>query len=386
MKGMNWEPAPSTYKSLPAPGEFGDTDFGNDDFVALWDVDANGIGRRDLQTIKDLGCNTIKTYNWSVPAPNGYWGRDHKKFLAKVKALGLCVIVPISAFFTGTAYNNRTDGKNAGSTPPDAALPDFIEQIVAEIYSGGDPAPAVLWAIGNEFDNNNLGAYGYCEAQDIAAIAAYIVAAEKKLNIDPARALAFTSPLTTALRPVNRSIPVDGRYDKVMAGYAIQALIDAFEKAVGKQATSERFIAAVNSYQTGAQLTDYYDLFATTFPNLKFFYGELGRDAQQSTATQAQTIHNQFSITMEEAKPASHFYGSCLFEFSDELWKAPPGHSEAMFGIYTFAPGQKPKTSQQTGHAPMWNAAYPVDALEARPAAAYLKAALSGQPPPTGVA
>src|SRR6185295_4637851 len=63
MIGMNWEPAPSDYTSIPAPAKYGDTDFANDDFAALWNVDGSGIGRSDLTVIKNMSCNTIKLYN-----------------------------------------------------------------------------------------------------------------------------------------------------------------------------------------------------------------------------------------------------------------------------------------------------------------------------------
>ena len=132
MKGMNWEPTPSDYTSLPAPQKYGDTDFANDDFVALWNQDNTGVGRHDLKTLQDMGVNTIKMYNWSVPAPKGYWMRNHRNFLAMCQQLGIKVIVPISNFFTGTAYNNRTNGGNPAGPPASSDLKSWIEQIVTD--------------------------------------------------------------------------------------------------------------------------------------------------------------------------------------------------------------------------------------------------------------
>ena len=240
--GMNWEPAPSNYTSLPAPAQYGDTDFANDDFIALWNVDGNGVGRYDLQTIKGLGVNTVKMYNWSVPAPNGYWMRSHEGFLAQAKSMGLNVIVPISNFYTGTAYNNRTNNNNPAGPPPSPDLQEWIFYILQEIYKSGDPSPLIMWAIGNEFDNSNVGAYGYCEAQDIATIASYIVNAEKQLKVAQGNILPITCPVTTAIQPVNRSIPCASPPANGMGVCAIQALITALTNALGTDFVSQRFI------------------------------------------------------------------------------------------------------------------------------------------------
>ena len=385
MKGMNWEPSPSNYTSLPAPSQYGDTDFANDDFVALWNVDGNNVGRTDLQTIQGLGCNTIKMYNWSVPAPNGYWMRNHKNFLVMAQQLGLSVIVPISNFFTGTAYNNRTNNANPGGPGPSPDLQTWIQDIVAEVYANGNPGPAIMWAIGNEFDNCNNGTYGYCEAQDIATIASYIIAAEAALGIAASDVLAFASPVTTATTPINSSIACSAPYNTLMGGCAINALIQAFTSAIGSEATTQRFIASVNSYQIGQQLKDYYQLFPTVLPNVPLFYGELGFSAAVAGfSVQAQNIYSQFSTMIQEATAGSFFYGACCFEFSDELWKGAPGSTETTFGIYTFDTSVQPQSSNEGNHSPVWGAQYPVDAFTARQAVQCFKAALNGETPPAG--
>lgn len=383
MLGMNWEPSPSNYTSLPAPPQYGDTDFANDDFVALWNVDSNGVGRYDLKTIAGMGCNTIKMYNWSVPAPNGYWMRNHANFLAMAAQLNLSVIVPISNFFTGTAYNNRaaasggTVPTNQAGPPASASLSDWITDIVTEIYQNASPGPAIMWAIGNEYDNANLGAYGYCEATDIATIASYIMAAEQSLGISGDNVLAFTSPVTTALVPVNTSIPSAAPYNTLMGGCAIQALLQAFTTALGATVTQQRFLASINSYQIGSQLLTYNTAFPGVFPGVGFFYGELGwSDANGGDATQATNVGGQFSTVLQLATAGQPFYGACCFEFSDELWKGPAGSSETTFGLSTFAGTSQ--TSSEGNHSPVWGAQYPVDALSQRPAYAAFVKALGG--------
>jgi hypothetical protein len=381
MNGMNWEPTPSDYTSLPAPSQYGDTDFANADFAALWGADGSGVGRKDLSTLVSMGVNTVKMYNWSVPAPTGYWQRDHTPFLAQAKTLGLSVIIPISNFFTGTAYSNRTSGGNPGGPPASAELQSWITAIVAEVYGSNlTPGPAIMWAIGNEYDNSNVGAYGYCEAQDIATIAQYIVNAETSLGISSDNVLAFTSPVTTALTPINSSIGCSAPYNTLMGGCATQAVLTALGPTL-----SARFIASINSYQIGQQLVDYYQAFGTVFPNLSFFYGELGwSEANGGASAQAQKVYNQFTTTIPQASPGSYYYGACAFEFSDELWKGPAGSSETTFGIYTFPSTAPTVFSHEGNHAPVWGARYPVDAFVARPVVACLQAALTGTAAPGG--
>ena len=333
-------------------------------------------------------CNTIKMYNWSVPAPHGYWMRNHTRFLALAGQMGLSVIVPISNYFTGVAYNNRAQAGGVPVNPGGPAavsagtLQGWITEIVTEVYQNMNPGAVVMWAIGNEYDNSNLGAFGYCEAQDIATIASHIVAAEASLGIAASDVLAFTSPVTTALAPANGSIPSSSPYNTLMGGCAIKALIEAFDSALGADVTASRFMASVNSYQIGAQLTAYYEQFPKVFPGIRLFYGELGFSAFDGDKTQAEKIRDQFATVMQEAKPGSYFYGACCFEYSDELWKGQPGSSETMFGTYTFATGEGPQFSKEGNHSPVWGAAYPVDPLRPRPAVIWMDSGITGHPPP----
>ena len=380
MIGMNWEPSPSNYTQIPAPLAYGDTDFANDDFAALWNVDGNNVGRYDLKSIAAMPCNTIKMYNWSVPPPTGYWMRNHVNFLAMAAQLNLSVIVPISNYFTATAYSNRVD--NPSGPPASADLQDWITAIVTEVYQNNVPGAAIMWAIGNEYDNSPAGTYDYCEAVDIATIASYIVAAEASLGISSDNVLAFSSPVTTAITPANASIPVSAPYDTLMGGCAIQALIQAFNSAIGASATSQRFIASVNTYQIGQQLLDYNTAFPAVFPGLNFFYGELGwSEANGGEQDQASNVYNQFWTVLPLAKTGEPFYGACCFEYSDELWKGSPGSTETTFGLNTFAGTSQ--TSQEGDHSPVWGVSYPVDNFSQRLAYSYFVAAINGQPPPS---
>lgn len=377
--GMNYEPSPSDYVQLPAPEKYGDTDFANDDFKMLWDDSPTGA-RGDLNNIKALGCNIVKMYNWSAPAPDGYWQRDHKNFLKKCSELGLKVIVPISNYFTGVAYSNRAS--NPGGPGPDPNLSDYIEQMVNEIY----PTYAdtvIMWAVGNEYDNSNIGAYGYCEAQDIVQICSYIAAAEQKLRVAESEKLAFTSPVTTAVTPINTSIPKLATPDNIMGEAAIKALLSAFDTNASQ--LKDRFIASVNSYQIGEQLKTYYSDFPKKMSDLSMFYGELGFSSagQNGTEQQAKNIYSQFSITVPQATSGGFFLGSCCFEYTNELWKGPSGSTETEFGLIGFVPG-KYTTANEGNHppAPVSGAEYPVDDLQDKKAVKYFQAAVQGKPEP----
>jgi len=381
MNGINWEPSPSNYTNQPPPEPYYDTDFANTDFLALWGYDATTkVGRNDLQTIASLGANTVKMYNWNVPPPPSDYTRDHLSFLAEAQAQNLSVIVPVSGYFTNLAYLNRVNGTSTEQ------LQGFITSMVTEVYSvNNTPDPVIMWAIGNEFDLLVPGGSQYCEAEDIVTIAQYIVDAESALGVADDDVLAFTSPVSTALTPTNTSIPCGptSSYSTFPGGCAINALVTAFG-ATGV-ALGDRFIASVNSYQTGEQLDQYYTTFPTVFPGLSFFYGELGwasgPTGTSSPAQQAQNIYNQFTTTIPQAATGSYYYGACLFEFSDELWKSG---SQAMFGIYTFPSGPASVFANEGPNAPVYGATFPVDQFVAQPAVACLSAAFAGATGPTG--
>lgn len=362
---MNWQPSPSDYTSVPPPPKYGDTDFANDDFAALW----GASGRDDLKTIKGLGCNTVKMYTIGHPAPNGYWKRNHKSFLNHAKALGLSVILPISNYFIGEDRKNRT------SRPPNPLdIKSMVFDIVAEVYADGTPGSAVMWAIGNEYDLIPNGANGFFQASDIATVASYIIAAENRLNIKPENALAFTSPVSAATVPLNKSIPCYPPFQSLGGGCAIHAIIQEF-KNLGID--SQRFVAGVNIYEVRQQLVNYFEAFPKVLPNVPMFHGELGWSAANGgEGKQAENITSQFSTIVSLAQKGSYFFGACCFEFSDELWKGPPNTSETKFGIYTF--GQSKHSASQGNHSPVSGAQYPVDQLAPRPAVTAFQNAVRG--------
>lgn len=369
MIGMNWQPSPSDYASIPPPSKYGDTDFANDDFAALW----GASGRNDLQKIKELGCNTIKMYTIGHPAPNGHWMRNHKGFFNRARELGLSVILPISNYFVGEAYKNRT---SPPSNPLD--IKSMVFDMVAEVYADGNPGSAIIWAIGNEYDLIPNGAYGFFEASDIATVASYVIDAESRLQITSDNALAFTSPVSAATVPLNKSIPCFPPFDSLGGGCAINAIIQEFTK---RGIQPQRFIAGVNIYEVRQQLVNYFEAFPRVLPNVPMFHGELGWSAADGgDGKQAENIASQFSTTVDLAQKGSYFFGACCFEFSDELWKGPPNTSETKYGIYTFS-GQLIQTASQGNHSPVWGAQYPVDNLAQRPAVSAFRNAVLSSPP-----
>ncbi len=129
IKGMAYQPAPTDYFVPGTPAKYGNTDFWNSDFEALWNPKGDGKGvvrtvhfpdgtpnkkQGDLQTLKDMGVNLIRLYNWQSGNNNGKtpWV-DHQPFLDKCDRLGIKVIVPVfitasPTFKTDVEFKNIT--------------------------------------------------------------------------------------------------------------------------------------------------------------------------------------------------------------------------------------------------------------------------------------
>ena len=62
------------------------------------------FGRNDLQTLRDMGVNLVRLYDWE---PRNY----HKRFLDRCLAHGIKVLAPVSNYFLtpGQGYGNRTN-------------------------------------------------------------------------------------------------------------------------------------------------------------------------------------------------------------------------------------------------------------------------------------
>lgn len=144
----NWAPTANT--------QLFDSDFANDAFKGLWDVDATGQGRRDLTSIQqNAGFNLVRLYDWSPTRGASTGNSAHISFLDKAQQLGLRVMVPISDYFLGDAefsWNGAQITNYDRSSAP-AAIQTALNDFVQSITKNGKIHPAVhSLSVGNELD------------------------------------------------------------------------------------------------------------------------------------------------------------------------------------------------------------------------------------------
>jgi hypothetical protein len=259
--------------------------------------------------------------------------------------VGLRVFVPISNYFVGLVAQNN----------PDVA--GQIQAMVREIYGGGTTphAAAGLWSIGNEYDlAQGLG----ITADTIAQTAALIVQAEDQLGIPSAQRLPITSPVSFA---VFNNLPP--------AIDAVQRLQQAFQNNSTLSATQcwdTRFIAALNSFNTGDFLKEYIDTtFPHYFPALPFFLGEMGISVQNCTPPTEEQQATFVAAQLAQTAPRANFMGTCVFQFLNQ--SALKQGSEAAFGLTKYAGGQQTQGTIPPGYTPGGGQSYPVDTLARKP-------------------
>ncbi len=297
--GMNYEPAPSNYDSLPPPPVYFDTDFWNADFPALWgtmknDPSGTGTPRNDLQVMQSIGINMIKGYNYSDPN-----SRNHIPFLDDCISKNIKVIIPISNFFVSP------NGINQFS----AVIHRIINQAIQS-----DAVTTI--SIGNELQ-------GVDNAKLIAQIFKFVVV------LDSGNKLALCSPL--------QLFDSTGTTFPVMANQIRTEIVN-----LGlSQEYESRWFHGINIYPPTPIVT-----FLQTHKNdpvngkqplLFTEYGYWSRPTGQNL--QKNQIVNQATIiysNIDNTFPM--FLGGCLFELTDELWKRGGfgDQQEQSFGIEKF--------------------------------------------------
>lgn len=290
--GMNYQPSPSNYNSLPPPPVYFDSDFWNADFPALWGDTANTqgvVGRDDISKIRTAGCNLIKGYNYDPL-------RNHSSFLEYCDDHDLKVFIPISNFFI--------DG---GGTPEETA--PIIQDAITY--------PSVIGiTIGNEL-------IGMQNAQAIAQIFSMIVA------LDTQNKLVCTSPLQV-FDPTGLTFPEMAT--TIQTAIASIGLLSQY---------NSKWFHSANVYPPIP-----IDVFLATWQtsihgDLPLMFTEYGRWSSEGEMLQADSITQQNSgIFGLSGRKYATFLGACLFEWSDELWKPATSENtaeqEQSFGITTF--------------------------------------------------
>ncbi|MEO6176885.1 MAG: hypothetical protein ABIP27_17160 [Flavobacterium circumlabens] len=348
IRGTAYVPVPSD-DALTPPQKYFDTDFTNSDFPLLWGK-ANG-GRGDLSNfVNDLNINFVHLYDWSVPpAPGqqpGEYQRSHIAFLDECASLNIKVFVPVSNYFLQQLHA----GKN---------ITAFITAMVAEIYQGTTTPhrAAGIWGIGNEFDFEN----GYTIA-DVAKMIQLLINAEKSLNIPASALLPITAPVSFA-DPTGKRIP---------GIIAIQQLQAALISIGLESVWNTRFIASMNPQNEGFFIANYIDnTFPTFFPNLPFFFAEMGVPIKQDSPVKTEEDQAAFVLSqLENSKPRNNFLGACVFQFLNQTLLKEG--SECTFGMNKYS-GKFTTGTIPPNYIPGGGQTYNVDELVQKPMYAEVK-------------
>lgn len=134
VKGLGYQATPIGY-TVPFFEEY------KLDWTLPWDASRTyrtyirSICNRDFPIIKNMGCNTLRT-----------WGDPTSEFMARAAAHGLKVIV------TGDMRINRESGENFSQTAVRNRIKNNFQSLINKYKAGGtNPSPALLaWALGNE--------------------------------------------------------------------------------------------------------------------------------------------------------------------------------------------------------------------------------------------
>jgi hypothetical protein len=285
IKGMCYQPNPTDYFTPGPPVKYGNTDYYNIDFKALWGIDAASKTRTvhfpdnstksqgDLQTLKDMGVNLIRLYGWqSGHAGDTPWV-DHEPFLAECDRLGIKVIVPIYIDYGDVSYGNIPFTVKMTKNHPCVVMYSVGNEI-SKNQAGGAPNPA--WDLLRKF------------ATRLKAVMAEQGATQ--LVISP------TWPSTEAM---------DWFIKDSSAGFSVDAW-------------------AFNAYNPD-QVKSVHDMASGRLIHGKpYFFSEFGTDAyNNATNLQDETTHQSDGQKALAAvkQYGDQGFGGCWFEWSDERSK-----------------------------------------------------------------
>jgi hypothetical protein len=297
LKGVTYSPTPSDYS--PGAWKYEDSDFGTNDFKALWGT-SGGVGREDLKHIsQDLHANFIRLYDWNQ-------ANNHGDFLDTAASYGLKVAVPISDWYL-QQYESGHSSQVRG----------WVNNIVDEAYS--HRAGVLMFTVGNEPELNNIS------AGTVAAVMAMIVEEEVRLGVSSSDLLAVCAPVSFAVLNDPHGRPAIAELTQIKDAMESNATLSAHNFY------QDRYVAGVNCFNPGSDLTTFMNTYASAFPGSKFIFTELGR-SESDTSNQADFVKHQ----AEAALSGGPSLGCAIFNYQDQAWK---GGSEAHFGLDTVTAG-----------------------------------------------
>jgi hypothetical protein len=308
IKGVAYQPCPTDYFSPNTPVKYGNTDFTNSDFQALWGVDNKGITRNvyyrdgtvkqqgDLQTLADMGVNFLRLYNWQS-GNNGITGWvDHTPFLDECDRLGIYVIVPV--FITPDPISGSVPYQNL----------DWL------IQSTSNHRCVVAYSIGNEI----APTVGNAQLWENIKLYANRVRELLDTNRGDQLIISPTWGSDEAMAWFNGDVDKTKQYDEEYGT----------NNAPQVEATGAIPIDAwsFNIYDTVA-MNKIFDVCKNRcIKGVPVFISEYGRDSYYST-DRAQSMEMQLGDmkplidTVTTAYDNSKIYGGVIFEFTDERYK-----------------------------------------------------------------
>ncbi len=333
--GMNYEPSPSDYTSLPPPSQYGDTDFSNADFEGLWGNTLK-VGSGNCTTVEarddivnmrqDLGVNYVRFFNLNQEA-----FRNHVVFADYCETNNVKITWPLDFWVNFTGDPNL---------------------VVTLIKTLGAHSATIGWRLGNELN-------GTVEANKIAALFKVVV------NNDPMKH-AISSSLQASAFPS-------------MATLIRNAIV-----TLGlEQEYEDHWFQMVNVYPSdpaNAPTMELETMINTTWPSSNFssqplLITEYGTACNVSETVQASAIKAQAQVIKDATGNTNKpfFLGGCLFEYTSELWKTTdPACLQSDLGINKFDAGMFCTASQISS-----SNLYRVDDLIKKPAYADYKSVIS---------
>ena len=345
--GMNYQPSPSDYTSLPPPDQYNDTDFSNSDFEGLWgNTLVPGAGtctaanaRDDIANMKqDLNVNYVRFFNLNQEA-----FRNHVPFADYCEQNNVAVTWPLDFWVTSVS---------SGSWPnPFRALVINLIQVL-----GAHPA-TIAWRLGNELN-------GTQEASNIATIFELIVQNDPgKHPISSSLQEGFFPSMATLIKNAILAKNLEQEYEDLW-----------FQMVNVYPPQSDPVAMATVSLNTMINIT----WPGSDFANQPLLITEYGTACNVSETDQADSIKAQARFIKDAATNSGKplFLGGCLFEYTNELWKTTvPACQQNDLGINKFDPGMF-CTAREPSRLNPPNL-YRVDVLVQKPAYAAYKAVVN---------
>lgn len=279
--------------------------------------------RDDLKTMKDMGINLIRLYDWDPR-------NDHSQFLDYANSLGIKVVVPISNWLPTQSTDIWAQ-----------QLPAYFKHGNFGNTDGSDWHPAIAGVIiSNELDQENGGQF-YSNA--IGLVAQFIAMAD---SLKFSKGVPVGVPVTFSVDP-----PIAGTTQTMPAWKAFDAFVNDSRLAAYK----DRLMLCPNTYNQ----SDYLFVNAQGTGNgwvqqtwarynVPILFTEIGFTRADVNYTPSIVLNQlQGSVDYQKSHP-EQLLGAMHFQFSNKVWKQTPNDSDSEGAFGSFSHGAILKQIQTT--------------------------------------